>query len=119
MNQLITSYRWDRDWPTSFQVAAGVIEGALVWGLILTKDLPGISQPPPFIVFLIQYGVIWLAIFVLTQGPLRIFWLKWRYQGGQWFVSRCVSAGQYTYQQRTARWPQVLVVQCLQQRPQP
>ena len=39
--QFITSFRWDRDWPTSFQVAAGVIEGVLVWGLILTKKLPG------------------------------------------------------------------------------
>ncbi len=97
--QVITSYRWDRDWPTSFQVAAGVIEGALVWGLILTKTLPGISTPPPFYVFLIQYGVTWLSIFVLTQGPLRIFWLKWRYQGGQWFVSRNAQVGQHAYQQ--------------------
>jgi hypothetical protein len=116
--QLITSYRWDRDWPTSFQVAAGVIEGALVWGLILTKNLPGISEPPPFIVFLIQYGVIWLTIFVLTQGPLRVFWLKWRYQGGQWFVSRSVPAGKYTYQQPPAAPPQVVEGYNLPQSPQ-
>ena len=90
--QFITSFRWDRDWPTSFQVAAGVIEGALVWGLILTKKLPGIAVTPPFIVFLIQYGLIWLSIFVLVQGPLRIIWLQWRYQGGQWFVSQSTRA---------------------------
>ncbi len=98
--QFITSFRWDRDWPTCFQVAAGVIEGALVWGLILTGKVPGIQNPPPFIVFLIQYGLIWLSIFVLTQGPLRVIWLKWRYQGGQWFVSRSVQAGEYTSQQQ-------------------
>jgi len=117
--QLITSYRWDRDWPTSFQVAAGVIEGALVWGLILTKNLPGIAESPPFIVFLIQYGIIWLTIFVLTQGPLRIFWLKWRYQGGQWFVSRSVPTGKYTYQQPPAPAPQVGGWYNLPQPPQP
>jgi hypothetical protein len=98
--QFITSFRWDRDWPTCFQVAAGVIEGALVWGLILTKKLPGIPEPPPFVVFLIQYAAIWLSIFVLTQGPLRVFWLKWRYQGGQWFISRRKRAEDYTYQQQ-------------------
>jgi hypothetical protein len=98
--QFITSFRWDRDWPTSFQVAAGVIEGALVWGLILTKKLPGVAEPPPFIVFLIQYGAIWLSIFVLTQGPLRVIWLKWRYQGGQWFVSRSARAEEYSYEQQ-------------------
>jgi len=98
--QFITSFRWDRDWPTSFQVAAGVIEGALVWGLILTKKLSGIPELPPFIVFLIQYAAIWLSIFVLTQGPLRVIWLKWRYQGGQWFISRRKRAEEYTYQQQ-------------------
>ena len=105
--QVITSYRWDRDWPTSYQVAAGVIEGALVWGLILTKTLPGISMPPPFYVFLIQYGLIWLSIFLLTQGPLRIFSVKWRYQGGQWFVSRSAQAGPYISQQQPVPAPQV------------
>jgi hypothetical protein len=100
--QLITQFRWDRDWPTSFQVAAGVIEGALVWGLILTKKLPGIAVTPPFVVFLIQYGLIWLIIFVLVQGPLRIVFLKWRYQGGQWFVSRRAPASVPGYQQQPA-----------------
>jgi hypothetical protein len=104
--QFITSYRWDRDWPTSFQVAAGVIEGALIWLLILTGKLPGIPQPPPFIVFLIQYGVIWLSIFVLVQGPLRIIWLKWRYQGGQWFVSRRPHSAGISYHQQPAPVPQ-------------
>ena len=117
--QFITSFRWDRDWPTCFQVAAGVIEGALVWGVILTKQLPGIAEPPPFGVYLIQYGAIWLSIFVLTQGPLRIFWLKWRYQGGQWFVSRGVPAGQYTYQQPPAPSPQVVGGYNLPQPPPP
>jgi len=106
--QFITSFRWDRDWPTCFQVAAGVVEGALVWGLILTKKLPGVAEPPPFIVFLIQYGAIWLSIFVLTQGPLRVIWLKWRYQGGQWFVSRSARAEEYSYQQQPVPAPQVV-----------
>jgi hypothetical protein len=100
--QVMTSYRWDRDWPTSYQVAAGVIEGALVWVLILTHKLPGIAEPPHFIVFLIQYGAIWLSIFLLTQGPLRIFSVNWRYQGGQWFASRRRVAAKNSYQQHPA-----------------
>src|ERR1700704_2832664 len=42
--QFITTFRWDRDWPTSFQVAAGVIEGALVWVLLLTGKMPGVPK---------------------------------------------------------------------------
>ncbi len=86
--QFMTTFRWDRDWPTSFQVAAGIVEGALIWVLIITVRLPGIKTPPPFPVFLIQYGLIWLSIFLLLQGPLRLFFLNWRYQGGQWFITR-------------------------------
>ncbi len=85
--QVITSFRWDRDWPTSYQVAAGIFEGAILWVVILTGKLPGIPHPPPFYIYLIEYAAIWLSIFLLTQGPLRIFSIHWRYQGGQWFMS--------------------------------
>jgi hypothetical protein len=85
--QIITSFRWDRDWPTSFQVAAGILEGVVLWAVIVTGKLPGIAHPPPFYIYLIEYAAIWLSIFLLTQGPLRIFSIHWRYQGGQWFMS--------------------------------
>jgi predicted RNA-binding Zn-ribbon protein involved in translation (DUF1610 family) len=85
--QFITSFRWDRDWPTSWQVLTGIIEGALIWVLIITVKLPGIPKAPPFPVFLIQYGLIWLSIFLLLQGPLRLFFLSWRYNGGQWIIA--------------------------------
>jgi hypothetical protein len=81
--QYMQSFRWDCDWPTIFQVGAGVLEGLLVWFLI--EVLNDFRLPSNFsVVFLVQYGSIWLIIFVLTQGPLRLLWPKWRYQGGQW-----------------------------------
>jgi len=103
--QLITSFRWDRDWPTSFQVAAGIVEGALVFLLLLTGKMPFVPNVPPFLVFLIQYGLIWLTIFVLLQGPMRIFFLNWRYQGGQWLISRKPQPG-YSFQQQPVAAPQ-------------
>jgi hypothetical protein len=103
--QLITSYRWDRDWPTSFQVAAGIVEGALVFLLLLTGKMPFVPKAPQFVVFLIQYGLIWLCIFVLVQGPLRIFFLNWRYQGGQWLLSRKPQP-EYSFQQQPVAGPQ-------------
>ena len=81
--QYIQSFRWDRDWPTIFQVGAGVLEGLLVWFLLAVVSRLMIPIP----VFLGQYVSIWLAIFVLTQGPLRTLSPKWRYQGGEWLRS--------------------------------
>lgn len=84
--QYIQTLRWDRDWPTSFQVVAGILEGAFLWGLIQTGKLPGVAKTLPFLVFLAQYSSIWLLTFILTQGLLRTLWPKWRYQGGQWIT---------------------------------
>lgn len=81
--QYIQSFRWDRDWPTIFQVGAGVLEGLLVWFLLAVVSRLMIPIP----VFLSQYVSIWLVIFVLTQGPLRTLSPKWRYQGGEWLRS--------------------------------
>jgi hypothetical protein len=84
--QNILYFRWDRDWPTTFQVLAGIAEGALVWLLIHYVGLPGVSSSAlPLPIFLIHYGSIWLTIFVVTQGPLRIVLPRWRFRGGEWF----------------------------------
>jgi hypothetical protein len=81
---LLQRLRWDRDWPAVFQVAAGVIEGALIWGLLQTTGLPRIPEGSlPFGVFLGQYGSIWLVTFVFVQGPMRAFFPRWRFSGGR------------------------------------
>ena len=83
--QFISTFRWDRDWPTSFQVAAGIIEGALVWALLNYIGLPGIpAKTVPFAVFISMYASIWIITFIIMQGPLRTFLVRWRYQGGEW-----------------------------------
>lgn len=83
--QVIITFRWDRDWPTSFQVLAGIVEGALVWLLITYVGLPGIAaRSVPFAVFIGMYASIWLLTFIIAQGPLRLFFVRWRYQGGEW-----------------------------------
>lgn len=86
--QYIVTFRWDRDWPTSFQVAAGIVEGAIAWLLIVSGALPFVQKTLPFLTFFAQYGITWLCIFVLTQGALRIFAPDWHYEGGQWITNR-------------------------------
>jgi hypothetical protein len=83
--QYLITFRWDRDWPTTFQVLAGIIEGALVWLLVTSVGLPGIpARSIPFVVFISMYASIWLLTFVIAQGPLRTVLVNWRYRGGEW-----------------------------------
>jgi len=81
---VLQSVRWDRDWPTAFQVAAGAVEGALIWALLEGTGLPGIDKGSvPVEFFIGHYGLTWLAVFLVTQGPLRVLAPRWRYNGGR------------------------------------
>jgi hypothetical protein len=82
--QFTLSFRWDQDWPTVFQVAAGIIEGILVWLLIHFVGLPGVDQSLLLSQFIPDYACVWLSIFIISQGPLRVVLPRWRYRGGQW-----------------------------------
>jgi hypothetical protein len=83
--QALLAFRWDHDWPTIFQVLAGILEGAFVWLLIHYVGLPGINRAFPLARFVADYGAIWLCVFIISQGPIRLFLPRWRYRGGEWF----------------------------------
>lgn len=82
--QFLITYRWDQDWPTFFQVLAGIWEGVFVWLLLRTVHLPGLTSGPTLPQFIWHYAFVWLSIFVIGQGPLRVFLVSWRYRGGEW-----------------------------------
>lgn len=76
--------RWDRDWPTCFQIGVAVVEGALIYILISTTGLPGIQAGSvPLGLFIAQYGLVWLTTFLWVQGPMRLMSLTWRFHGGR------------------------------------
>jgi hypothetical protein len=80
----LQSLRWDRDWPPVFQLAAGIWEGSFTFVLsfFLAKIFAVFAVPLP--IFIVQYGMIWLAIFFISQSVMRIIFPNWRYHGGQW-----------------------------------
>jgi hypothetical protein len=83
--QGLLSFRWDHDWPTVFQVLAGILEGAFVWILAHYVGLPGVDPAFRFAQFLPHYTMIWLCVFIISQGPIRVLLPRWRYRGGEWF----------------------------------
>ncbi|MCI0579055.1 MAG: hypothetical protein L0332_03875 [Chloroflexi bacterium] len=70
-------FRWDRDWPPAFQFIAGFLEMFPVLVVALFLDVP-------VWLFLLHYWSVWLATFIMSQGPMRILFPRWRYRGGQW-----------------------------------
>lgn len=82
----IQQFRWEKDWPTIFGLVTALNEGAMVWLLLELELVPGIDYPPdgvPFGAFFVMFTIIWLVIWVWTNGPMRIFLIRWRFFGGR------------------------------------
>jgi len=80
----IQQVRWDRDWPTAFQVAAGIVEGVVVFLVLEFIGLPDIDKGAVGIgIYAAHYGITWLVVFLCTQGPMRVLAPRWRYNGGR------------------------------------
>ena len=80
----LQQFRWDKDWPTVFGLILGLSEGFVVYQL-LSRDIPwaltGLAPWP----FVWQFGTIWVLIWVVVNGPLRVVFPRWRFAGGQFW----------------------------------
>ncbi|MEZ0578650.1 hypothetical protein [Nocardioides sp. MH1] len=88
---LIQQFRWEKDWPTMFGLITILNEGALVWLLLELGLVPGMPDgfydydlPSSFFwAFFVDFTVIWIVIWLWTNGPMRVPLVKWRFFGGR------------------------------------
>jgi hypothetical protein len=70
---LLMQFRWEKDWPSLFGLLTAVPEGALVYSVLR----------PPLTAFLVHFGAVWLGVWLAANGPMRVPFLRWRFQGGR------------------------------------
>ncbi|ACV77799.1 hypothetical protein [Nakamurella multipartita] len=80
----LQQFRWEKDWPTFFGFLTMINEGLLVWILLKAGVVPGVGDVP-LSVFLIQFITTWLVIFLVVNGPVQIFFSRWRFRGGRFW----------------------------------
>ena len=81
---VIQQFRWEKDWPTLFGLITAINEGALVWLLVDIGAVPGIdADSVPFWSFFIDFSVIWFVVWLWTNGPMRVPFIRWRFFGGR------------------------------------
>ncbi len=76
-------WRWEKDWPTLFGLITLVPEGILIWRLLEAGLVPSISGPVNSGAFWIDFIVVWLATWIVANGPLRVPFIRWRFRGGR------------------------------------
>jgi hypothetical protein len=79
----LMQFRWEKDWPSMFGLLTAVPEGALVWLLLWRRLVPFVPTTPPFAAFAIHFGVVWLSVWLVANGPMRVPFLRWRFHGGR------------------------------------
>ncbi|KAA3663843.1 MAG: hypothetical protein DWQ04_08760 [Chloroflexi bacterium] len=76
--------RWDHDWPPSFQLLAGIIEGLFVFLLVVSVGQRHAFALPTMSQFWLHYTTVWLATFAASQSVMRLIFPRWRFHGGEW-----------------------------------
>jgi hypothetical protein len=79
----LMQFRWEKDWPSLFGLVTMVPEGLLVWILLDAGAVPGFDEAPPAGAFLIHFVLVWLAVWLVANGPLRVPFIRWRFRGGR------------------------------------
>jgi len=79
---LLQQFRWDKDWPTMFSLVAGIPEGLLLWLLLDTEnwfwDVPVTARS-----FWLLFGSVWLLVWAVLAGPIRVLLVRRRWRGGR------------------------------------
>lgn len=75
-------FRWEKDWPTVFGLLTAIPEGVVVW-LVLRAGLPWDVRPVSGVSFAVMFVTVWLLVWALANGPMKVVFIRWRYRGGR------------------------------------
>lgn len=78
----LQQFRWEKDWPTIFGLVVAVPEGIVAWWC-LQNNIPWPVGDVPASTFLTMFISLWILVWAVTNGPLQIVALRWRYRGGR------------------------------------
>jgi hypothetical protein len=79
----LMQFRWEKDWPSMFGLLTLIPEGLLVWALLRLEVVPFIETPPPLPAFATHFVAVWLCVWLVANGPMRVPFVRWRFRGGR------------------------------------
>ena len=80
----LQQFRWEKDWPLLFGLLQFIPEGILVF-FIVNPNFLGLTTGGgvPTAAFLLHFITTVIVTFLYINGPHRIFFIKWRFEGGR------------------------------------
>ncbi|GAA4201050.1 hypothetical protein GCM10022252_55220 [Streptosporangium oxazolinicum] len=78
----LMQFRWEKDWPTLFGLLTLVPEGLVLYFLLRSGAVDFIDPVPPA-AFWTHFTIVWVSIWLVTNGPMRVPFIRWRFRGGR------------------------------------
>ncbi|MFF3439272.1 hypothetical protein [Streptosporangium sp. NPDC002721] len=78
----LMQFRWEKDWPTLFGLLTLVPEGLVLYFLLRSGAVDFIDPVPPA-AFWTHFTLVWVSIWLVTNGPMRVPFIRWRFRGGR------------------------------------
>jgi len=79
----IQTMRWEHDWTPLHHFITGVVEGGIMWMVASLVTLPGLPDSVPLDRFLIHYVVVFVFVFAMVWGGMKVLFPTWRFSGGR------------------------------------
>lgn len=79
----LMQFRWEKDWPSMFGLLTAIPEGVALWVLMSAGLIPFLTTAPPLGAFVIHFLVVWLSVWLIANGPMRVPFIRWRFRGGR------------------------------------
>ncbi|MDF5753804.1 hypothetical protein [Spongiactinospora sp. TRM90649] len=79
----LMQFRWEKDWPTLFGLVTLLPEGLLVFYLLRSEVLSFIDPVPSAGAFWTHFLVVWMCVWLVANGPMRVPFIRWRFRGGR------------------------------------
>jgi heme/copper-type cytochrome/quinol oxidase subunit 4 len=80
---LLMQFRWDKNWPTLFGLVTIVPEGVVMFLLLRAGVVPGIGGGVAVSTFATMFVFVWIGVWLVSNGPLRVPFVQWRLRGGR------------------------------------
>lgn len=84
----LMQFRWEKDWPAFFQLLEIVPEGISTWLLLHVNAFNPLPTSDgkavvPGAAFVVLFVSTWIVTWLFANGPMKIFFLRWRFSGGR------------------------------------
>ena len=79
----LMQFRWEKDWPICFSLLLSIPEGLLAYAIF--KAVGPKTNPPSagWAAFVLHFSTVWLLVWLMSIGPMKVPFARWRFRGGR------------------------------------